>query len=98
MTVDAPRNTVPPSANLHPWSQKSPQLVAGDAVFAAEPDRNAVPLAAALQVIASDEALGLPPEQQTYVWERAAELDLAVVKDFAGAHTMPAEVRRAAAL
>ncbi|MFD7204335.1 hypothetical protein [Streptomyces sp. NPDC059893] len=48
--------------------------------------------AAALQLIASDEALGLTPGQQMYMWERAAELDLAVVEDLTGAHTMPAEV------
>ncbi|WP_430480030.1 hypothetical protein ACQZM9_29860 [Streptomyces sp. P11-1] len=48
--------------------------------------------AAALQLIASDEALGLTPEQQMYMWERAAELDLAVVEDLTGAHTMPAKV------
>ncbi|MFC8369918.1 hypothetical protein ACFUIT_18400 [Streptomyces sp. NPDC057239] len=48
-------------------------------------------LAAALQLIASDEALGLTPEQQMYMWERAAELDLAVVEDLTGTHTMPAE-------
>ncbi|MFC8393060.1 hypothetical protein [Streptomyces sp. NPDC057238] len=47
--------------------------------------------AAALQLIASDEALGLTPEQQMYMWERAAELDLAVVEDLTGTHTMPAE-------
>ncbi|MFF4760331.1 hypothetical protein [Streptomyces sp. NPDC001292] len=47
--------------------------------------------AAALQLIASDEALGLTPEQQMYMWERAAELDLAVVDDLTGTHTMPAE-------
>ncbi|MFE2070447.1 hypothetical protein ACFXDH_50205 [Streptomyces sp. NPDC059467] len=49
-------------------------------------------LAAALQLIASDEALGLTPEQQIYLWERAAELDLAVVEDLTGTHMMPAEV------
>ncbi|MFE9991804.1 hypothetical protein ACFYRK_33700 [Streptomyces sp. NPDC005381] len=54
--------------------------------------------AAALQLIASDEALGLTPEQQMYMWERAAELDLAVVEDLTGAHTMPGRGRRAAAL
>ncbi|MFI5887475.1 hypothetical protein [Streptomyces sp. NPDC051554] len=48
--------------------------------------------AAALQLIASDEALGLTSEQQMYLWERAAELDLAVVEDLTGAHTMPVEV------
>ncbi|WP_143652206.1 hypothetical protein [Streptomyces sp. 13-12-16] len=48
--------------------------------------------AAALQLIASDEALGLTSEQQMYMWERAAELDLAVVEDLTGTHTMPAEV------
>ncbi|MEU6803238.1 hypothetical protein ABZ931_19815, partial [Streptomyces neyagawaensis] len=47
--------------------------------------------AAALQLIASDEALGLTPEQQMYMWQRAAELDLAVVEDLTGIHTMPAE-------
>ncbi|WP_228121226.1 hypothetical protein [Streptomyces fagopyri] len=47
--------------------------------------------AAALQLLASDEALGLTPEQQMYMWERAAELDLAVVEDLTGTHTMPAE-------
>ncbi|MFF4054166.1 hypothetical protein ACFYZ5_47340 [Streptomyces chartreusis] len=48
--------------------------------------------AAALQLIASDEALGLTPEQQMYMRERAAELDLSVVEDLTGAHTMLAEV------
>ncbi|MFD5453611.1 hypothetical protein [Streptomyces olivaceus] len=48
--------------------------------------------AAALQLIASDEELGLTPEQQMYMWKRAAELDLAVVEDLTGAHTMPAKV------
>ncbi|MGM9348146.1 hypothetical protein [Streptomyces salinarius] len=47
--------------------------------------------AAALQLIASDEALGLTPEQQMYMWERAAELDLSVVEDLTGTHTTPAE-------
>ncbi|MFC7840001.1 hypothetical protein [Streptomyces sp. NPDC057382] len=47
--------------------------------------------AAALQLIASDETLGLTPEQQMYMWERAAELDLAVVEDLTGTHTTPAE-------
>ncbi|WP_326790471.1 hypothetical protein [Streptomyces sp. NBC_00151] len=45
--------------------------------------------AAALQLIASDEALGLTHEQQKYLRERAAELDLAVVEDLTGAHIMP---------
>ncbi|MFJ6837337.1 hypothetical protein [Streptomyces sp. NPDC091209] len=44
--------------------------------------------AAAIQLIASDEALGLTLEQH-YLWERAAELDLAVVEDLTGAHIMP---------
>lgn len=42
--------------------------------------------AAALQLIASDEVLGLTREQQMYLWERAAELDLAVVEDLTGTH------------
>jgi hypothetical protein len=45
--------------------------------------------AAALQLIGSDEALGLTHEQQKYLRERAAELDLAVVEDLTGAHIMP---------
>ncbi len=48
--------------------------------------------ASALQLIASDEALGLTSEQQMYMWERAAELDLAVVEDLTGTNTVPAEV------
>ncbi|WP_247708852.1 hypothetical protein [Streptomyces sp. C3-3] len=46
--------------------------------------------AATLQLISSDAALGLTPEQQKYMWERAAELDLAVVEDLTSTNTTPA--------
>ncbi|MFJ1551440.1 hypothetical protein [Streptomyces sp. NPDC088246] len=68
-------------------------LPAGDAADAAM--RQAVAAAApalaaaTLQLISSDDALGLTPEQQMYMSERAAELDLAVVEDLTGANTVP---------
>ncbi|MFD7973026.1 hypothetical protein [Streptomyces clavifer] len=66
-------------------------LPAGDAADAAmrQAVAAAAPAAATLQLISSDDALGLPPAQQMYMLERAAELDLAVVEDLTGANTMP---------
>ncbi|MFD9872672.1 hypothetical protein [[Kitasatospora] papulosa] len=46
--------------------------------------------AATLQLISSDTALGLTLEQQRYMLERAAELDLAVVEDLTSTNTTPA--------
>lgn len=46
--------------------------------------------AATLQRISSDAALGLTPEQQRYMLERAAELDLAVVEGLTSTNTTPA--------
>ncbi|MGW3715576.1 hypothetical protein ACWD8L_00325 [Streptomyces sp. NPDC005133] len=68
-------------------------LPAGDAADAAMRQAMAAAApalaAATLQLISSDDALGLTPEQRMYMLERAAELDLAVVEDLTGANTMP---------
>jgi hypothetical protein len=41
-------------------------------------------VAAALERLAFDEALGLTPAQQMRLWDRAAELDPGVVEDLTG--------------
>ena len=46
--------------------------------------------AATLQLVSLDEALDLTPEQKMYIWERAADLDLAVVEDLTGTNAIPA--------